>query len=70
MLRIPYENQLNINVFSGVAQSSETTNIYSTLNYPVKEIFVEVGDMVEAGDVIAVLDTANLENDIAQAEIN
>ena len=55
---------------SGVVQSAKTTNIYSTLNYPVKEIFVEVGDTVEAGDVIAVLDTANLENDIAQAEIN
>jgi len=59
----------SINV-SGVVQSAQTTNIYSTLNYPVKEIFVEVGDAVEAGDVIAVLDTANLENDISQAQIN
>jgi len=55
---------------SGVVESAETTNIYSTLSYPVKEIFVEEGDSVEAGDVIAVLDTANLENDVAQAEIN
>jgi len=59
----------SINV-SGVVASAETTNIYSTMNYPVKEIFVEVGDTVEAGDVLAVLDTATLENDIAQAEIN
>ena len=55
---------------SGVVESAETTNIYSTLNYPVKEILVEEGDAVEAGDVIAVLDTANLENDVEQAEIN
>jgi len=59
----------SINV-SGVVESARTTNIYSTLSYPVKEILVEVGDAVEAGDVIAVLDTANLENDIAQAQIN
>jgi len=55
---------------SGVVETAETTNIYSTLNYPVKEILVEVGDTVEAGDVIAVLDTESLQNDIAQAEIN
>ena len=55
---------------SGVVETAETTSIYSTLNYAVKEILVEVGDTVEAGDIIAVLDTANLENDVAQAEIN
>ena len=55
---------------SGVVESAETTNIYSTLNYPVKEILVEEGAPVEAGDVIAILDTANLENDVEQAKIN
>jgi len=55
---------------SGVVETAQTTNIYSTLNYPVKELLVEVGDMVAAGDIIAVLDTENLENDIIQAEIN
>ena len=55
---------------SGVVESAETTNIYSTLNYPVKEILVEEGTPVEAGDVLAILDTANLENDVEQAKIN
>jgi len=31
---------------SGVVETAQTTNIYSTLNYAVKEIFVEVGDAV------------------------
>ena len=55
---------------SGVVETAQTTSVYSTLNYPVKEILVAEGDTVEAGDVIAVLDTENLETDIAQAEIN
>jgi len=58
----------SINV-SGVVQSSQTTNIYSTLNFPIQEILVAVGDTVEAGDVLAILDTAALENNISQAEI-
>lgn len=55
---------------SGVIESGQTTNIYSTQSYPVKEIYVETGDTVKAGDILAVLDMAKLENDKAQAEIN
>jgi len=54
---------------SGVVQSAQTANIYSMLNSPVQEILAAVGDTVEAGDVLAVLDTAALENNISQAEI-
>ncbi|MCL2046609.1 MAG: efflux RND transporter periplasmic adaptor subunit [Oscillospiraceae bacterium] len=56
---------------SGVVESGSVTNIYSTLTaYPVQEIFVSVGDRVKVGDVLAILDTTNLENDIALAELN
>ena len=55
---------------SGVVESGNVTNIYSTLTYPVQEIYVSVGDKVSVGDVLAILDTTNLENDIAMAELN
>ena len=55
---------------SGVIESAMVSNVYSTQSYPVKEIFVEVGDFVKAGDVLAELDMSKLENDISQTEIN
>jgi len=55
---------------SGVVESAQVTNIYTTQSYPVKKIFVEVGDPVKAGDVLAELDMSRLENDISQTEIN
>ncbi|MFZ5966137.1 MAG: efflux RND transporter periplasmic adaptor subunit [Bacillota bacterium] len=51
---------------SGNIKSQNAQNVYSTLNYPVKEIYVSVGDQVAAGDTLAKLDTASLEMDIAQ----
>lgn len=60
----------NISV-SGVVKSENTTNIYSNQSaYPIKEIYVEVGDKVKAGDVLAELDMSKLQNDISQTEIN
>ena len=55
---------------SGVVESAKVTNIYTTQSYPVKEIYVKVGDPVKTGDVLAVLDMSRLENDISQTEIN
>jgi len=55
---------------SGVVESANVVNIYSTQAYPVKEIYVKLGDSVKAGDVLAELDMARLENDLSQAEIN
>jgi len=56
---------------SGTVISSNSKEIYSKLaNYPVKELFVKVGDKVKAGDVLAILDTASLESDIRQTELN
>jgi HlyD family secretion protein len=56
---------------SGTVVSSNSKNVYSTVaNYPVKQVNVKVGDKVKAGDVLAQLDTTNLELDIKQAELN
>lgn len=56
---------------SGTVISSNSKDIYSkSANYPVKEVFVKVGDKVRAGDVLAALDTASLESDIKQTELN
>ena len=56
----------SINVL-GEIKSKNSTNVYSTLNNPVKEVKVKVGDKVKAGDVLAILDSASLEKDIEQA---
>jgi multidrug efflux pump subunit AcrA (membrane-fusion protein) len=56
---------------SGTVMSSNTENIYSKIsNYPIKEVYFEVGDKVKAGDVLAQLDTTSLELDIKQTEWN
>jgi multidrug efflux pump subunit AcrA (membrane-fusion protein) len=57
---------INSVAVSGNIKSESAQNVYSTLNYPVKEIYVSVGDKVSAGDKLAKLDTASLELDIAQ----
>lgn len=54
---------------SGQIDSSNVINIYSSLsNYPLKEVLVEIGGRVEKGDVLARIDTTNLEYDINQAK--
>lgn len=56
----------SINVL-GEIKAQDTINIYSTVNNPVKEVKVKVGDKVKAGDVLAILDSESLEKDIEQA---
>ncbi|EHL08521.1 efflux transporter, RND family, MFP subunit [Desulfitobacterium hafniense DP7] len=51
---------------SGSIKSKNTQKVYSTLSYSVKEIYVNIGDKVEAGEPLAQLDTSSLELDIAQ----
>ena len=53
---------------SGTVHSDDSHNVYTTLAYPVKTISVMVGDQVKKGDVLAVLDTASLEQDIEQQQ--
>ena len=56
----------------GVVESAEKTNVYSTLGFPVKDVRVEAGDMVAEGQILCVLNTEELENNIAQqrAQLN
>lgn len=51
-------------VADGTVECSDPEYVYSTLKLPVKEVFVEVGDTVKEGDVICVLDTATVEDEI------
>ena len=61
----------NILSISGQIDSADTINIYTSLNsYPIEEIFVEVGDKVEEGELLAQIDTTNLEYEIKQAKNN
>ena len=50
----------------GAVESTNRRNVYSTLNFPVERVYAEVGDYVETGDILAVLDTADLELNIRQ----
>lgn len=56
---------------SGTVMSSHAENVYSKIsNYPIKEVYFEVGDKVKEGDILAQLDTASLGLDIKQTELN
>ncbi|WP_077845532.1 HlyD family secretion protein [Clostridium puniceum] len=57
----------SINVLGDI-NSKDSTNVYSTLSNPVKEVKVHVGDKVKAGDVLAILDSGTLEKDVKQSE--
>lgn len=58
-------NSINV---SGVIKSNDSSNVYSTLDNKIKEVRVKVGDKVTAGDILAVLDTGDLDKDIEQAK--
>lgn len=53
---------------TGVVESETGRKVYSTLSYLVESVNVQVGDVVQAGDVLAQLDTEQLEMDIAQQQ--
>lgn len=59
---------LNKIVAKGKIESDNTEKIYVTVGNIVKEVNVKVGDEVKKGDIIAVLDTKDLENEIKQCE--
>ena len=50
---------------SGIVESAEVSNVATALTYKVKTVSVKVGDIVKKGDVIATLDTTDLEKEIA-----
>jgi multidrug efflux pump subunit AcrA (membrane-fusion protein) len=51
---------------TGTVYSESATGVYSNSSYPVKSVAVSVGDTVRAGDVLAELDLADMEEDVAQ----
>ncbi len=51
---------------TGTVESSNVSSVTTNLNYTVKSIAVQVGDKVSAGDVICVLDSSDLEDQIAK----
>ncbi len=70
-VRLAKTNLVDSVLASGTVSSSQSKDVYSKLaNYTVKNVMVKVGDRVKAGDVMAVLDTASLEDDIRQTELN
>lgn len=54
---------------TGTVESLDSQKVYSSLSYPVKELYVEVGDTVKAGDLLCVLDSTDLEKAIQSKEL-
>lgn len=54
---------------TGTVESLDSQKVYSSLSYPVKELYVEVGDTVKAGDLLCELDSTQLEKDIQSKEL-
>lgn len=50
---------------TGTVAAAKTTKVYSTLAFPVQEVFVEVGDVVAPGDKLAQLDPATIDKQIS-----
>ena len=55
---------------TGTVESAESTTVYSTVSYPVMAVHVEVGDYVQAGDLLAELDDHSIQNQITSQEIS
>ncbi|MEG1050316.1 MAG: efflux RND transporter periplasmic adaptor subunit, partial [Oscillospiraceae bacterium] len=56
-------NSVSVN---GTVKSINVVNVTTGLTYKVKEIAVQVGDNVKKGDIIAKLDSADIEKEIAE----
>lgn len=54
---------------TGTVESLHSQKVYSSLSYPVKELNVQVGDTVQAGDLLCVLDSTELEKAIQSKEL-
>jgi multidrug efflux pump subunit AcrA (membrane-fusion protein) len=53
---------------TGTVASSDNYKVYSTLQYPVKEIYVSVGSVVQQGDKLCQLDSDSLKQQIQSKE--
>ncbi|MCI8650231.1 MAG: HlyD family efflux transporter periplasmic adaptor subunit [Anaerotruncus sp.] len=63
--RLTLSSQVNLN---GMVESAHSTQVYSSLGNIVEQINVKVGDVVQAGDVLAQLDTTDINLSIAQQQ--
>lgn len=54
---------------TGTVGSTNTNFVYSTLSYPVKEIYVSVGDTVKKGDLLCVLDSTELRKNLQEKQL-
>jgi len=61
-----YIQEQTVIAVSGVVESTTSRNIYTTLGLIVESVYVQVGDFVYEGQVLATLDTSNLELSIVQ----
>ncbi len=59
-----------IDRFSGIVEPQETKDIEVPSDKKVKEVLVEEGDEVKIGDALFVYDTEEMEENLAQAEID
>lgn len=55
---------------SGTIESENTKTYYSPVTAPITNLNAEVGKTVKAGDLLVTFDTANLERDNQQAQLN
>ena len=55
---------------TGAVKSVDSENVYSYLPYQVQTILHDTGDKVKVGDILAVLDTDDLEYDVRAARSN
>ena len=53
---------------TGTVQSSNSYQVYANYSGQVEQVMVEVGDQVQAGDVLCQFDVESLEMNIAQSE--
>ena len=60
---------VNYNSFVGSVEYEDEKSVLMKANAQISEVFVEIGDSVSKGDVIAVLDKEALEKNITKAEI-
>lgn len=55
---------------SGTVESASSMMVYSTVAYTVQEVNAEVGDYVEEGQLLAKLDSQNIQDQIESQEAN
>ncbi len=59
-------NSVNV---SGKVKSAGEYSIYAKESLPVQEIFVQEGDVVKQGDILAILDTSTVSKDLERMDV-